>query len=559
MRLHWIIALSAALVIACSPEHSGEQVVDAGDGLLFYRLSVERLPDMNVPRGGHQTMALGDEFVVFGGHTDGFRPTRTAEYYADGAWHTLDMLYTHDEGAAAQLPDGRVMLMGGCPEEFGIGQSWGVESYDPLTHEFAPICILDRKRARSSALPLPDGRVIVSGNWYADDAVGVYRQGVGFSELKPVSAHRVLPVMLPFSDGQVLIFGSEDNRGGRLPAEVDRLEGDPFHEALLEEWELLHAHVPAQAMQIASDTYLLAAIRSGDGTCAVMKVEGEKFSILPTDYPLPLAGIEGSPISWSGDLQVDRPHRTAYVQGYDACGRIYMAGINYDASLEGDVSNVKMYYADPPVELFPDGAACLLSDGRFLLAGGLGYSTQDDVLLSTNFSLYKSVYILSTEEPSMQRRPWLWAGIGLLSLLVAVCLVLLRRRSNAQDGTTLEEAKEDEAAKPGNDLMSRIDALMTGREMFRQGDLKLSDLASTLGTNVTYISACINGQKGMSFNEYVTQYRVRYAQELMIRHPKMKIQQVGEDAGFTNDRSFFRSFKQVTGVTPGEWRSSRLK
>ena len=58
------------------------------------RLQVERLPDLNVPRAGHQLFYVNGELTVAGGHTDGFVPTPTAEYYKDGKWHLL--LYDMD-------------------------------------------------------------------------------------------------------------------------------------------------------------------------------------------------------------------------------------------------------------------------------------------------------------------------------------------------------------------------------------------------------------------------------------------------------------------------------
>ena len=48
------------------------------------RIDVERLPDMNVPRTGHAAFWLNGELTVFGGHTNGFVPTPTAEYFRNG-------------------------------------------------------------------------------------------------------------------------------------------------------------------------------------------------------------------------------------------------------------------------------------------------------------------------------------------------------------------------------------------------------------------------------------------------------------------------------------------
>ena len=39
----------------------------------------------------------------------------------------------------------------------------------------------------------------------------------------------------------------------------------------------------------------------------------------------------------------------------------------------------------------------------------------------------------------------------------------------------------------------------------------------------------------------------------------MKVSAVGMKSGFANERSFFRSFKAATGVTPKEWKEQHTK
>ena len=72
-------------------------------------LRVERLPDLNVPRAGHQTFYVNNEMVAVGGHTSGFVPTPTAEYFRDGQWHLMNTVYKHDQGFALPLKSGKVM------------------------------------------------------------------------------------------------------------------------------------------------------------------------------------------------------------------------------------------------------------------------------------------------------------------------------------------------------------------------------------------------------------------------------------------------------------------
>ena len=76
------------------------------------RIEVEQLPDLNIPRAGHEVFCVNGELTVAGGHTDGFVPTPTAEYLKDDQWHTIPMTYTHDNAFSVVLSSGKVMLGG---------------------------------------------------------------------------------------------------------------------------------------------------------------------------------------------------------------------------------------------------------------------------------------------------------------------------------------------------------------------------------------------------------------------------------------------------------------
>ena len=123
-------------------------------------IEFEQLPDLNIARAGHQVFCVNGEYVVAGGHTDGFVPTPTAEYFKDGEWHVMQMTYSHDVGFSARLKSGKVLIAGGCEQPSGIGQTFNAELYDPETHSFRGFGILQRKRTWASALELDSGEVV---------------------------------------------------------------------------------------------------------------------------------------------------------------------------------------------------------------------------------------------------------------------------------------------------------------------------------------------------------------------------------------------------------------
>lgn len=103
-------------------------------------------------------------------------------------------------------------------------------------------------------------------------------------------------------------------------------------------------------------------------------------------------------------------------------------------------------------------------------------------------------------------------------------------------------------------LGARLVALMEERQLYRKPGLKISEMATELGTNTTYVSACLSGQMGTSFHDFVTGYRIRHAQQLMRERPQMRLSQVSEESGFSNEKTFLRTFKRWTGLTPTEWK-----
>lgn len=118
------------------------------------------------------------------------------------------------------------------------------------------------------------------------------------------------------------------------------------------------------------------------------------------------------------------------------------------------------------------------------------------------------------------------------------------------------EKGDKPAVKPGTasyELMEKIDHLMTEKRLYLNSDCKLSDIASQLGTNSRYVSESIKQHKGIPFTQYVNGYRIAHAQRLLTTDPDMKLAAVCIESGFSNETTFFRIFKAITGMTPGEW------
>lgn len=551
--MKYLGAIVSALILAsCIQETPPVQALGEADVVPLYKMTVERLPDLPKPRGGQHTMLLGDELTILGGITDGFVLEPTICYLKDGAWHEVPMKYPHYYGFTTLLPDGRVLLGGGCSENFGIGQSWGVETYNPSTHTTKAVGIMDRKRAGVSASVLQDGRVVISGNWYADDAIGLYEPGKGFSFVKEPAVQRAYPQILPISPDNALIFSSEDTHGDFMQDLVDQLSGEPFTEPLLKEWNILPYMVnptSADDLRTGEYAYLLPASRQEDGQAGILRLTDGHFSLLETERPLPMALPDDDPLVWMHSLQVDRASRSAWMYALSGNGRFVAARIGYDPIFEGGKATLEMFLADKPGGgSFFNSVPLVLDGERIVLVGGVLSGARND----SNFDATAEVWLFHTVAP-VKKAVSLWWILPVLLLAAfaggwAVTRVRKRPLPEVEDPAKLER----------NDLQTRITDLVEEKQLFLIKDLKISDIARELGTNATYISACINGQMGISFPEFISRYRVEYALKLMQEHPEMSSVEVWEASGFNNEKTFFRRFRLQTGMTPAEWKKQHL-
>ena len=104
--------------------------------------------------------------------------------------------------------------------------------------------------------------------------------------------------------------------------------------------------------------------------------------------------------------------------------------------------------------------------------------------------------------------------------------------------------------------MQRLVQLMEEERFYLRSGQTLTDLANALNTNSRYISDCVNTSRGCSVSQFVNEYRVRHAQQLMRENPDMKLAAIAVDSGFANDKALVRSFREFTGMTPTEWKSN---
>jgi AraC-like DNA-binding protein len=110
-----------------------------------------------------------------------------------------------------------------------------------------------------------------------------------------------------------------------------------------------------------------------------------------------------------------------------------------------------------------------------------------------------------------------------------------------------------------NALGLKLHALMTQEHCYRQNDLSLAVLAARLGVSVHQTSELLNVYVGASFYEYLNRFRLEYASKLLADPEcQWRILDIAFESGFSNKNSFYRSFRDVYGITPAAYRAARI-
>lgn len=161
-------------------------------------------------------------------------------------------------------------------------------------------------------------------------------------------------------------------------------------------------------------------------------------------------------------------------------------------------------------------------------------------------------------------------AISLTILLLAVCGALLSVSDSARTafGWSVEQAVLPRPVQPApvitrdpdQELIGKLQALMTGKALYRDANLAVPMLASALGVQEKRLREVINGRLGhKNFPSYVNAYRLEEVRQRLAdsRHDHLPVLTLALEAGFGSLVVFNRAFKERFAMTPTQYRAQR--
>lgn len=105
-------------------------------------------------------------------------------------------------------------------------------------------------------------------------------------------------------------------------------------------------------------------------------------------------------------------------------------------------------------------------------------------------------------------------------------------------------------------ICEQIKSMMEVRKFYLDPNLTIHLFSKEIDVSARTISTCVNNSFGLNFNEWVNNYRVDTASELLKDRTKdyLSIEGIGSSSGFKSRSAMYAAFKRKTGLNPGNFR-----
>ena len=102
--------------------------------------------------------------------------------------------------------------------------------------------------------------------------------------------------------------------------------------------------------------------------------------------------------------------------------------------------------------------------------------------------------------------------------------------------------------------LARLSQLMQTQQLFVDHALSLPALAARLDLTTHQLSELLNTRLGKSFARYVREQRIEAAKSMLCDEPSASVLSVGLAVGFAAQSNFYDAFRDIEGMTPGQYR-----
>ena len=122
-----------------------------------------------------------------------------------------------------------------------------------------------------------------------------------------------------------------------------------------------------------------------------------------------------------------------------------------------------------------------------------------------------------------------------------------------------DSEKEEALDKLREAINVKLEKYLIEDQLYLKHDLTLNYVADKLGVFKDELSDYINYRYGMSFQNYINNLRISYAEKYLMAHDRVTQNEIAVECGFSGASSFNSAFSKKNGVTPKIWKDRQLE
>lgn len=188
------------------------------------------------------------------------------------------------------------------------------------------------------------------------------------------------------------------------------------------------------------------------------------------------------------------------------------------------------------------------------------------------FVLICSVFFVSMFLPETPIISFTDNQLSTLNILTIICFLALffyflygmniinqvkiqKSQESEIDNVVIDNNITEQEIERLNKLFDGISTHFKKKKPYCDPDFTISQLATSVDSNITYISKAIKLNKNMNFNIFVNSYRIDMVKGMLDSdfQNKYTMRYIYTSSGFRHQSTFNKVFKQIEGVTPSEY------
>lgn len=180
-------------------------------------------------------------------------------------------------------------------------------------------------------------------------------------------------------------------------------------------------------------------------------------------------------------------------------------------------------------------------------------------LLSYNetwaLSIYFGVFIVWLAYYTTYYTSYIVGALSFSVVLYFSIFLIFSQRMKKKKESKIKYANTKISKEEANSLTTKIDHLIQEKELYKNPNLTLPKLSKELKLSQHLLSQLLNDNLNKNFSQFINEYRINAAIEILKSESNLKMEVIAEQCGFNSNSTFYTAFKKITNTTPSKYLS----